>query len=113
VTTVQGVDPRTGEVAFAPVPETTADELELLLASAAAAASALGTARPQVRADLLRALADALDASAAELVALATVESGLPEARLTGEVARTSGQLRLFAEVALDGSYLGVIIDSS
>ncbi len=65
-----------------------------------------------MRAALLRALADALDAAADELVPLAIAESGLPAARLTGEVGRTSGQLRLFADVVTDGGYLDVIIDS-
>ena len=38
-------------------------------------------------------------------------ESHLPEARLTGEVGRTTGQLRLFAAVLRDAGYLEVIID--
>ena len=44
---------------------------------------------------------------------LAAAESGLPLPRLTGEVARTSGQLRLFASVVADGGYLEVITDSA
>ncbi len=56
-------------------------------------------------------MADALDAAAAELVPIAMAETRLPEVRLTGEVARTSGQLRLFATVVRDGGYLEAIID--
>lgn len=45
------------------------------------------------------------------LVERAHAETALPEGRLTGERGRTVGQLRLFAEVVRDGSYLGARID--
>src|SRR6185295_1584111 len=35
-----------------------------------------------------------------------------PEARLTGEVARSTGQLRMFADVLEEGSLLEVVIDT-
>lgn len=81
-------------------------------ASAAAAAAPLvaATSREE-RARWLEAVAGALDAAAAELVPIAVEETHLPEARLTGEVARTTGQLRLFAAVLRDAAYLEVIID--
>jgi len=110
--TVQGINPRSGEKVGSPVPETSAGQLGEVLA-AAAAAGQFGASRPSVRAGLLRALADRLDERSGELVPLAAAESGLPVARLTGEVARTSGQLRLFAEVIEDGAYLEVITDSA
>lgn len=111
--TVQGVNPRTGEPVGSPVPVTTAAQLDELLGAAAAAAGEFGASRPAVRTGLLRALADRLDERTAELAELAGLESGLPEARLTGEVARTSGQLRLFASVIEEGSYLEVAADSA
>ncbi|GAA1294189.1 aldehyde dehydrogenase (NADP(+)) [Pseudonocardia aurantiaca] len=95
------------------VPGTTPEELESVLAAATRAAGPLGTLRPAERAGLLRAAADALDAAADELVPLAIEESSLPEGRLRGEVARSSGQLRLFAEVLEEGSFLEVILDSA
>jgi acyl-CoA reductase-like NAD-dependent aldehyde dehydrogenase len=49
------------------------------------------------RARLLRGLAEVLEQNAAVLIALANSESGLGEARLTGELARTAFQLRGFA----------------
>lgn len=113
MTTVQGIDPRTGEPVGDPLPLTAPDELENLLAAAHAAAAGFAATSPPVRAALLQALADALDAASDQLVPLAQAESGLPEGRLTGEVARTSGQLRMFAEVVLDGDHLGVIIDEA
>src|SRR6185437_1873892 len=110
---VQGVYPRSGQPVGPPVPVTGASELNRVLVAAAAAASPFGVSRPAVRTGLLRALADRLDERAAELAALAVEESGLPLARLTGEVARTSGQLRLFATVIEDGGYLEVMADSA
>ncbi len=94
-------------------PDTTPAELEQALADAAAAAPALAASEPAVRAGWIRAVADALDAAADELVPIAMRESSLPEARLRGEVARSSGQLRLFAEVLDEGSLLEVVIDTA
>jgi NADP-dependent aldehyde dehydrogenase len=95
------------------VTDTTPEELERVLAAAAQAAGPLAALRPAERARLLRAAADALDAAAGELVPIGIEESALPEGRLTGEVARSSGQLRLFADALEEGSYLEVILDSA
>ncbi|GAA3083698.1 NADP-dependent aldehyde dehydrogenase [Kribbella aluminosa] len=92
--------------------DTTPAQLEQALAAAAAAAPAFGATEPAVRAGWIRAVADALDAAAGELVPIAMRESSLPEARLTGEVARSTGQLRMFADVLEEGSILEVTIDT-
>jgi NADP-dependent aldehyde dehydrogenase len=110
---VQGINPRSGEPVGEPVPVTTPAELDAILAAAAAASAGFGTSRPEVRIALLHALADRLDERTDELAALAAAESGLAPGRLTGEVARTSSQLRLFAGVIEDGGYLEVIADSA
>ncbi|NEE04190.1 aldehyde dehydrogenase (NADP(+)) [Phytoactinopolyspora halotolerans] len=79
--------------------------------AAAEAAPDLADATPGDRARLLAAVADALDAAVDELVPLADEETALGEARLRGEVSRTTGQLRMFADVVTEGSYLEVTID--
>lgn len=61
--------------------------------------------------NLLNAIADALDNAKAELVPIAMEETNLPEARLTGEVGRTTGQLRLMSAAVADRSYLDITID--
>jgi len=94
-------------------PDTTPAELEQALADAAAAVPALAASESTVRAGWIRAVADALDAAADELVPIAIRESSLPEARLRGEVGRSSGQLRMFAEALDEGSLLEVIIDTA
>jgi NAD-dependent aldehyde dehydrogenases len=89
----------------------TAEELDAL-ADAARAAAATLTATPAVtRAAWLRAVADELDAHADELIAIADDETHLGTGRLTGEVTRTTGQLRLFASAIEEGSYAEAIID--
>ena len=64
-----------------------------------------------VRSAWLTAVADALDGAAAELIPLADEESHLGTARLTGELARTTAQLRLFASAVVEGSYLEATVD--
>ena len=65
------------------------------------------------RAALLERIADEIVALGDPLIARAHQETGLPEARLIGERGRTVGQLRLFAEVAREGSWVEARIDSA
>ena len=60
---------------------------------------------------LLESIADALDHAKADLVPVAMEETNLPEARLAGEVGRTTGQLRLMARAVEDRTYLDITID--
>ncbi|MFD3688268.1 aldehyde dehydrogenase (NADP(+)) [Nocardiopsis sp. NPDC058631] len=92
-------------------PDTTPEELDAVLERAAAAAPLLAALTPGERADLLRAVADALDGAADQLVPLAVEEAHYPEARCKGELGRTTFQLRLFAQTLEDGSYLEVAVD--
>lgn len=95
------------------VVDTTPGQLDLAIAAAAVAAEPLADLPLGQRAALLHAAADALDAATEQLVPLAVEESGLPEGRLRGELLRTTGQLRLFAEVLGEGSYLEATIDTA
>src|SRR6185312_7930505 len=94
-----------------PSVQTATQELQDLTAAAHAAAGPAAAASDAVRASWLLAVADALDANVAELVGIADSETRLGTVRLTGEVARTTGQLRLFARVITEGSYLEAVID--
>ncbi len=84
------------------------DELVTRVADASAAWAATPYA---VRARVLRAIADALDAAGADLIAIAQEETALPQPRLQGELKRTTFQLRLFADVVERGEFLDVRID--
>jgi NADP-dependent aldehyde dehydrogenase len=87
--------------------------LDDLLCRASAAATVLAEVRPSDRANALVAAADGLDAAADDLIDIAMAETGLAEARLRGEVKRTTWQLRLFAEVISEGGYLDARIDDA
>jgi alpha-ketoglutaric semialdehyde dehydrogenase len=63
------------------------------------------------KAEFLRKIATQLEANGAEIVARAQLETGLPKARLDGELGRTTGQFRLFAQVVEDGSWVNARID--
>jgi NADP-dependent aldehyde dehydrogenase len=67
---------------------------------------------PEARAALLRGSADALEAIGDDLVATAAAETSLTEERLRGELARTTGQLRLFADEVDEGSWLDARLDT-
>ncbi|CAM3945617.1 aldehyde dehydrogenase (NADP(+)) [Nocardiopsis rhodophaea] len=94
-----------------PIPDTGPAELDDVMAAAAAAAPVFGGLRPARRAVMLRAVADALDTVADELVPVAVAESHLPEARCRSELGRTTFQLRFFADLIEEGSYLEAAID--
>jgi NADP-dependent aldehyde dehydrogenase len=108
---VVSIDPRTGTTVEVVAQETTTAEVGRLAAAALAAAPALEALGRAGRAGLLRALADGLEARRDDVVAVADRETGLGETRLNGELTRTAYQLRLFAEVLEEGSYLEAAID--
>jgi NADP-dependent aldehyde dehydrogenase len=87
------------------------DDLAALTEAAAGAARILARSSAETRAGWLEAVADRLDAARDELVVIADEETHLGVPRLTGEVGRTTGQLRLFARVVRDGGYLEATID--
>ncbi len=105
---IQGFDPRTGEPEGEPVAETSDAGLDAIVAAAAAAAP--DWSRYSRRTQALEAVADALDERTGELAVIADTETALGGERLTGEVARTTGQLRLFAGVLRDGGYADPVV---
>lgn len=63
------------------------------------------------RADLLRRIAELMEANANAIVERGTQETALPAARLQGELARTCFQLRLYGEAFVNGISVGARID--
>uniref|UniRef100_UPI004047E739 aldehyde dehydrogenase (NADP(+)) n=1 Tax=Algoriphagus sp. TaxID=1872435 RepID=UPI004047E739 len=59
----------------------------------------------------LDTLADILESQRADIVPLAVKESNLPEGRINGELGRTTGQIRLFANLVKEGSWVEATID--
>ena len=63
------------------------------------------------RANFLRKIAEYIEALGDTLIFRATSETGLPEGRIRSETGRTCGQLRLFAELVAEGSWVDARID--
>lgn len=78
---------------------------------ATTAFSTYGRLAGRDRGNFLRKIAANLEAMAEELIDRAHLETALPKPRLQGETARTCGQLRLFAQVAEEGSWVNARID--
>jgi 2,5-dioxopentanoate dehydrogenase len=86
-------------------------QLQAATSAAAEAFESFSTLDPETHAAFLDAIADNIEAIGDELIIRAGQETGLPAARLQGERARTTGQLRLFANVVRQGDFRGVRID--
>ncbi|BDD02854.1 aldehyde dehydrogenase (NADP(+)) [Aureibacter tunicatorum] len=65
------------------------------------------------KAEFLDAIADEIVALGDDLVQAACEESGLPEGRIVGERGRTTGQLKLFASLVREGSWLEATVDTA
>jgi NADP-dependent aldehyde dehydrogenase len=98
--TFRATNPATGEALDPVFAEASPADVSRACELAAAAAPAFARSPGPVRAALLRAIADGIEALGDELTARFTAESGLPRGRAEGERARTCGQLRLFAALA-------------
>nr|WP_314844782.1 aldehyde dehydrogenase (NADP(+)) [uncultured Microbacterium sp.] len=90
---------------------TSPDQVATVVSRAARASDLWKKSSIVERATALTAVADALDAHADDLIPLAQQETHLAEARLRGELRRTSFQLRMFAEMLPEGLWLDARID--
>ena len=89
----------------------TAEDVEAACTAAEAAFPVYANLPREKRAEFLEAIAAEIEALGDTLVERAMQESGLPQARLTGERGRTANQLRLFAKELRLGEYLRARID--
>lgn len=112
-TCLKAVNPATGlqlKGAFFKASERQVDEA---LTSAAIAFQSYRNLNKDLKSDFLNAIADEIDNIGEELVNRAAEESGLPLGRLQGELARTTGQLKLFANMVAEGSWVDATIDTA
>ena len=91
----------------------TQDEIERAASLAHQAFETYSRVSGRDRGAFLRKIAANIESIAEELVERAELETALPKARLQGETARTCGQLRLFAGVVEEGSWVAARIDSA
>jgi 2,5-dioxopentanoate dehydrogenase len=92
------------------IPATT-EEVDLAARLAADAFEIYRKTTGRERAALLRKIASNIESVAEEIIERAGQETALPRARLQTETARTCAQLRLFAQVAEEGSWVNARID--
>ncbi|MDQ0680743.1 alpha-ketoglutaric semialdehyde dehydrogenase [Arthrobacter pascens] len=109
--TAFGFNPATNEQLDPPYSLITEEQLTTATSAAAQAYPSFSTLDPDTHAGFLEAIAENIEAIGDELIIRAGQETGLPAARLQGERARTTGQLRLFAAVVRQGDFRGVRID--
>lgn len=107
------IDPSTGKALDPEFVSASTEDVARAAGLAAAAAPRFAAISPRDRANFLRTIADELTADGAAIVERAQLETGLPRPRLEGELARTTGQLRLFAEVVEEGSWVDARIDEA
>jgi len=111
VTPIVSVNPDTGESVELALEETSPNEVVQLTERASSIASDYASRPLTWRAQLLRAMAEELEADAPALVETAKRETALTQMRLEGELRRTAFQFRFFAGVVLDASFLQASID--
>ncbi len=89
----------------------TPDEIARAAEAALRAFETYGWLAPERRAAFLDRIATEVEALGDPLLQMASDESALPLARLTGERGRTCAQLRMFASLLRDGSWLAPRIE--
>lgn len=105
------INPATGEHLQPATIAATDAELERALALAASAFQVYRNKTGEEKAGFLRAIANHIEASIDEIAARGPLETGLPEARMRGESGRTIGQLRLFASLVEEGTWVDARIE--
>jgi len=111
--TTQSINPRTGQ-AFGPIfADTSIVEIETIIEQAKVGFHAWSTASITKRVEALNAIADAIDNELEALVEIADLETGLGVPRLTGEVGRTTFQIREFAKAISIGRFVTPEVDGA
>jgi NADP-dependent aldehyde dehydrogenase len=111
--TFTSFDPRTkqpGDVRFF---NATIREIDRAVTAAAAAFEITRHYPARTLAAFLNRVADEIETQREELVRTADLETALGVSRLQGELNRTTGQLRAFGDLLLEGSYVEAIIDTA
>jgi alpha-ketoglutaric semialdehyde dehydrogenase len=110
---LQSVDAETGDALPHDFIQATPEEVDAAAKAAAAAFPAYRSLSAERRAQFLDAIATELDALGDDFVSMVCRETALPAARIIGERGRTSGQMRLFANVLRRGDFYGARIDQA
>lgn len=93
--------------------EASEEELDEAVQLAAKAFTTYRNIPGKKKANFLRTIANNIEGLGDELIETYMSESGLPEGRAKGERGRTVGQLRMFAEMLDEGSWVEASIDTA
>ena len=109
--TFRAFNPQTGEPVEPSFLSASLDDLNRAADLAEHARIPYGTLSGKVRAEFLRSIADNVEALGDALIERAALETALPNARFVGERGRTCSQLRMFADLLDEGSWVDARID--
>ncbi|RED23287.1 NADP-dependent aldehyde dehydrogenase [Flavobacterium cutihirudinis] len=93
--------------------EATEDEISEAVLLAEEAFKTYGTISDIKKAEFLEAIAEEIESLGEDLLTTYVNESGLPAGRANGERGRTTGQLRAFATMLREGSWVEAIINKT
>ena len=108
-----GINPATGSPLEPSFYTASAQDLDRAASLAQAAFLIYGNLSGKARAAFLRQIAGSIEAAAPAIIHRANLETALPEGRLQGELARTCNQLRVFAQLIEEGSWVDARIDNA
>ena len=108
-----GENPATGQKLEPAFYEASQQEIDEAIKKASSAFQVYRNKTGEEKAEFLEAIAAEIVALDNLLITRCSEESGLPEARLTGERGRTVGQLKLFAQLLREGSWVDARIDNA
>jgi NADP-dependent aldehyde dehydrogenase len=111
--TFTGFNPATGQELEPTFTEATTDEVDEAVRKAHAALATYRRTSGADKARFLEAVAEEILALGDELLQTASQETALPLPRLTGERGRTMNQLKIFAELVREGSWVDARLDSA
>lgn len=109
--TFAGLNPATGERLSPDYHSASAEETDRAIELAASAFATYSRLSGSAKAAFLRRIADEIVALTEPITARAVAETALPAARIQMEIGRTANQLRLFATLVEEGSWVDARID--
>ncbi len=108
---IQAINPATSEILGPLFFKATLSELEIAVQKAKAAFDIYKKISGSKKADFLEAIATEIETLGENLLNRYMAESSLPAGRAAGERGRTMGQLRMFANLVREGSWVNATID--
>ena len=106
------IDPTNGEKLSPDFIEATVKEVDQAARKAAEAFQEYRETDAFQRADFLECIAQEIEKVGEALIERCHQETGLPEARISGERGRTTNQLKLFAGLLREGSWVNARVDT-